>query len=194
MNPALQAVLEELERFGIENDRVKTEQSERMLNITRDTGEFLRVLIRASHAKSTLEIGTSNGYSTLWLAEATAPFSGVVDTVEKASHKFELARSNFDRSGLAQHIRPHLGDAGTFLKAQKSGSFEFIFLDSKRDEYLAWWSDIRRVLAKGGVLAVDNAISHPHEMADFVAAVKATPGFITALVPVGKGEFLVQKD
>jgi predicted O-methyltransferase YrrM len=72
-----------------------------MLNITRDTGEFLSALVRATLARRVLEIGTSNGYSTLWLAEAAKAIGGTVTTVEFSEYKAGLAAANFSRSGLA---------------------------------------------------------------------------------------------
>ncbi|PYN12663.1 MAG: methyltransferase, partial [Candidatus Rokuibacteriota bacterium] len=68
MPDALDKLLDELEQFGQANDGSTTERPRRMLNITRDTGELLAVLVRACVARRVLEIGTSNGYSTLWLA------------------------------------------------------------------------------------------------------------------------------
>ena len=70
MSDQLQSFMAELEQFGTANDSAMTERPRRMLNITRDTGEFLAVLVRATVARRVLEIGTSNGYSTLWLADA----------------------------------------------------------------------------------------------------------------------------
>ena len=67
-SPELAALLAELEAFGKHNDATITDRPRRMLNITRDTGEFLAVLVIAMNARRVLEIGTSNGYSTLWLA------------------------------------------------------------------------------------------------------------------------------
>ena len=75
MSDPLDSVLTELEQFGKVNDASTTEYTRRMLNVTRDTGEFLAVLVRAMLARRVLEIGTSNGYSTLWLASA-APRCG----------------------------------------------------------------------------------------------------------------------
>lgn len=190
MDSSLQLLLAELERFGHDNDEAKSTRSERMLNITRDTGEFLRVLIRATRARRILEVGTSNGYSTLWLADAVEPHGGTIDTLERSPAKLELAHANFQRAGLAHRIRLHLGDAADFFPPRPAGEFDFIFLDSNRPDYLAWWPQLRRLLAPGGLLVVDNATSHPHEMADFTAAVTADPAFTTALVPVGKGEFV----
>src|SRR5256712_8637210 len=103
MDP-LDALLAELERFGKANDGSTTERPRRMLNITRDTGEFLAVLVRATVARRVLEIGTSNGYSTLWLADAARAIGGAVTTIEAAAYKGELATQNFTRSGLASFI------------------------------------------------------------------------------------------
>ncbi|WP_349618149.1 O-methyltransferase [Azotobacter salinestris] len=193
MNNTLEALKTNLERFGEENDHATTERSRRMLNITRDTGEFLSLLVRATAARSILEIGTSNGYSTLWLAQAAKATGGVVTTVEYAEYKFKLALENFSASGLSGAIQPVLDDAGRFLQSLHDASQDFIFLDSERIEYIGWWPDLKRVLRPGGLIVVDNALSHEEEMAPFVALVRSDHDFETSLVPVGKGEFLAVK-
>src|SRR5207248_4215368 len=111
MTESLQVLLSELECFGEANDNATAERSRRMLNITRDTGEFLSVLVQATSARRVLEIGTSNGYSTLWLASATRVTGGAVTTVEIADYKVGLAQQNFSRSGLASSITPVQDDA-----------------------------------------------------------------------------------
>ena len=81
MDDSLDTVKTELERFGETNDAVTNERPRRMLNITRDTGEFLAVLVHATAARRVLEIGTSNGYSTLWLATLQGRSAVQVTTV-----------------------------------------------------------------------------------------------------------------
>ena len=71
-----------------------------MMNITHDTGEFLLLLARAVEARRILEIGTSNGYSTLWLGEAVRPLGGIVVTIEQSLAKIEMARGNFARTRI----------------------------------------------------------------------------------------------
>jgi len=193
MTESLQGLLSELERFGEANDNATAERPRRMLNITRDTGEFLSVLVQATSAQRVLEIGTSNGYSTLWLARAARAIGGAVTTVEIADYKVSLARQNFSRSGLAASITLVQDDAGRMLKRAGDASFDLVFLDAERPEYPGWWLHLKRVLRPGGLLVVDNATSHPEQMAPFVALVKADADFTTSLVPVGNGEFLAVK-
>jgi len=164
-----------------------------MLNITRDTGEFLSVLVRATLARRVLEIGTSNGYSTLWLAEAARAIGGAVTTVEYSEYKVGLASVNFARSRLAPYITLVHDDAGRLLERSEQGAFDFVFLDSERPEYPGWWPHLRRVLRPGGLLVVDNATSHVEQLALFVSLVNVDPQFATSLVPVGNGEFLAVK-
>jgi len=193
MDERLEILKAELERHGEANDAATKERARLMLNITRDTGEFLSVMVRAAGARRVLEIGTSNGYSTLWLAEAAREIGGAVTTVESAEYKIGLAASNFSRSGLAQLITLVHDDAGRLLQQCAASAFDLIFLDSERPDYPAWWPQLRRVLRPGGTLIVDNATSHAEQLAPFVALVKADPAFATCLVPVGKGEFLAVK-
>ncbi|UBR49709.1 O-methyltransferase [Halomonas sp. FeN2] len=193
MSETLQELLTELEQFGQQNDAAISERPRRMLNITRDTGEFLSVLVQATNAQRVLEIGTSNGYSTLWLAQAVQRIGGHVTTVELSEFKLEMALRNFERSGLSDVITQHRGEAGGFLERLDDACFDLLFLDSKRSDYVQWWPNIQRVLRKGGLLVVDNATSHADEMADFMALVSADPGFTTCTVPVGNGEFLATR-
>ena len=193
MSSLVEALKAELERFGEANDEATSERSRRMLNITRDTGEFLSVLVRATAAHRVLEIGTSNGYSTLWLAEAAKATGGSVTTVEFSEYKIGLASATFARSGLGSLISLVHDDAGRVLQQSQEHAFDLVFLDSERSEYPGWWPQLRRVLRPGGLLVVDNAISHVEQMASFTALVKADPQFATSVVPVGNGEFLAVK-
>lgn len=194
MNPALEALLKELEAFGHSNDEAIKDRPRRMLNITRDTGEFLAVLVRIMEAKRILEIGTSNGYSTLWLADAARAIGGQVTTVEMSRFKIEMAEENFSRSSLAEYIVQMEGDAGDVLRRTDEGAFDLVFLDSERSEYVGWWPELKRVLRRGGLLVVDNATSHAAEMAPFIDLVRTDGDFVTNLVPIGNGEFLATRE
>ena len=113
--------------------------------------------------------------------------------MELAEDKTKLASASFARSGLSAFITQVHDDAGRLLQRTDAGAYDLIFLDSERAEYPGWWPHLRRALRPGGLLVVDNATSHPEEMAPFVALVRADREFATSLVPVGKGEFLAVK-
>lgn len=193
MKDLLPELLLKLEQFGLSNDSEIIDRPRRMLNITRDTGEFLLVLVRAMNARRVLEIGTSNGYSTLWLAFAVKTIAGHVTTVELSDFKIALAATNFERSGLSSYITQIHGDAAILLKSIPDSCFDIIFLDSERSEYLGWWPDIKRALRNGGLLVVDNATSHSTEMEPFMSLVADDQDFTTCIVPVGNGEFLATR-
>ena len=187
----LEQLKRELERFGKQHDEAQPSRGRKMLNITRDTGELLALLVQTRGAQAVLEIGTSNGYSTLWLAEAVKRLDGRVTTIERDEKKISLAEANFQRAGLSPWIILLAGEAGSLLPSLPTAGYQLIFLDSDRQHYQGWWPEILRLLAPRGLLVVDNAISHESEMRDWMAQVRRDPDFLTSLVPVGKGEFLV---
>ncbi|WP_414492098.1 O-methyltransferase [Stenotrophomonas maltophilia] len=190
----LTALKDALARHGADNDTRETERGRRMLNITPDTGEFLSVLVRFGNARRVLEIGTSNGYSTLWLAEAAAAIDGHVTTLEFAADKVAMARTTFARSGLAERIALVHDDAGVWLTQAEDACVDLLFLDSDREQYAGWWPQLRRVLCAGGLLVVDNATSHAEEMEPLRALLEADANFSTSLVPVGNGELLAVRN
>ena len=187
----LEQLKRELERFGEQHDEAQPSRGGKMLNITRDTGELLALLVQTRGAQAVLEIGTSNGYSTLWLAEAVKRLDGRVTTIERDEKKISLAEANFQRAGLSPWIILLAGEVGSLLPSLPTAGYQLIFLDSDRQHYQGWWPEILRLLAPRGLLVVDNAISHESEMRDWMAQVRRDPDFLTSLVPVGKGEFLV---
>ena len=193
MDHGLAELLGELEKFGHANDTAADDRSRKMLNITHDTGVFLALLIKACKARNVLEIGTSNGYSTLWLADAVGE-GGSVTTIEKAPHKRAMAERNFQRAGLGPRIQQIAGDAGRFIASCDAGAYDFIFLDSDREQYADWWPSLQRILADGRLLVVDNAVSHAHQLEDFNRLVAASDGYLDSLSPIGKGELVILKD
>lgn len=190
----LASLLDELYSFGTEHDAKNTKHTEQLLNITPDTGSFLSILIKAVRARRVLEIGTSNGYSTIWIADALKDIQGNVTTVEVSERKFSMARSNFQKCGLGQYIDSHLGDIRTFLKGEQDQSYDLIFLDAERPEYTDYWKDIDRVLKVGCLLIVDNAVSpKPEELIDFFKLVESSGRYLTQTLQLGKGETLALK-
>lgn len=187
----LEPILCELERLGQENDAQAESRDQKYLNITRDTGELLALFLKVSAAKHVLEVGTSYGYSTLWLASAL-PEDGLVTTLEILPHKIKQADANFRRAKLSHKIKIIQSDASSYLR-ESDLKFDLVFLDADRKQYMDMAADIVASVRPGGMLICDNAVSHRSEMQDFIDYVVETGEFTTALIPVGKGEFVACK-
>lgn len=194
MNPNLELLLEQIYMDGQEYDVGYHSHEEKMLNITPDTGKFLSILVQASNAKRVLEIGTSNGYSTLWLAHAVSCNGGNVTTLEVSQSKHEMAIENFRKSGLESYIKPLFQDARSFLKTYSDAPFDFIFLDAERPQYNQYWEEIDRILKKKGLLVVDNAISpKPEELKTLFNLISESGRYDSQVINIGKGELLAIK-
>ena len=176
INTSLDTLLSELEAFGIANDAAHTERGSRMLNITRDTGELLAVLIQARGARRLLEIGTSNGYSTLWLARAAQALQGKVVTVEQADDKYIMAQANFARAPFREVIEQKLGDAMSGLANVEDG---ILAVDDLIDQlYQGNWNTPRAASEMAGASILVRALvelkGQPVEkVKDFVKAKSA---------------------
>jgi predicted O-methyltransferase YrrM len=186
METALQDLLSELERTGAANDAGETERSRKMLNLDPDTARLVALLARSSGATSVLEIGTSNGYSTIWLAWAVAPVNGRVTSIDRNPDKQALARQNVTRAGFQDRVELRLGDA-TAVVREVSGPFDFVFFDGDRFSAPEQVRLLLPKLAPRVLLLADNALSHPQEIAGYLEALSNLPGFECAVVPVGKG-------
>ncbi len=189
MNDTLTALLDRLSHFGEMHDAQEVPHSRKMLNITPDTGRLLWILVRTRRATRILEVGTSNAYSTIWLADAAREISGQVITLERSPDKVAHARANLSEAGLAEYVDLKEGDAAEALK-QLSGPFDLVFLDADRPQYLTYFELVFPKLVSGGLLVADNAVSHAHELAAYLTRVKADPRLFSVTLPVGKGEEL----
>lgn len=192
MNDVLLALLEKLAQFGQENDARETERPKRMLNITRETGRLLWILVRATHATRILEVGTSNAFSTMWLADAAKSTGGRVITLELNPAKIELARANLSSAALDGVVDVMEGPALETL-ARLSGPFDFVFLDADRPSYLSYLELVVSKLRPGGMLVADNVTSHANELQEFLRRVKSHPRLFSVTVPVGNGEEIALK-
>jgi predicted O-methyltransferase YrrM len=193
MEQTLAAYLEDLHERGRRHDAEKAERLERLRNVEPDTARLLALLIQVTGARRLLEIGTSNGYSTLWLADAVGGLGGRVTSVDIDPARSAQARENLSQAGLEGRVELRTEDAGETLEACADGAFDMIFLDAERPEYVGYWSDLVRALEPGGLLAVDNAVSHAGELVEFRELVAGDSRVTEALVPTGAGVLLVAR-
>ena len=192
MDGALLELLEQLARFGEDNDSRETARPRRMLNITRDTGRLLWVLVGAARATRILEVGTSNAFSTIWLADAARAVGGRVTTLELNPDKIALARANLARAGLDGVVDIVEGPAAESL-ARLPGPFDLVFLDADRPSYLTYLELVVPRLRPGGLLVADNITSHASELVEFLERVASHPQLFSVTVPIGNGESIALK-
>ena len=190
----LKAVLEELHRHGVEHDAGKADRLERLRNVEPDTAQLLGVLVRAAGARRVLEIGTSNGYSTVWLADAVRSVGGHLVSVDVDAARSALAERNLERAGLRELVELRVEDAAVSLRSSSDGAWDMIFLDAERPAYAGYWPELMRVLRPGGLLAVDNVLSHADEVGDLRSLVHADERVSEATVPTGAGLLLIVRD
>ena len=189
---------DEFERFMQElyekfhrHDLKQADRLHRYRNIEPESGRFLSMLIRAQQSKSILEIGTSTGYSTLWLAEAARQTQAMITTLEVDAERVTQAKQYATEIDFADLINFKVIDAQVYLEAEQE-LFDFILLDAERDAYVSYWPHLSRLLkAKGGLLVVDNVISHAAEVEEFIALIQQDPRFIMSIVPIGAGLLMV---
>lgn len=194
MKRTVDILLDEIYASGREHDSKDSNHSTRMLNITPDTGRFLSILIQSCGAKNILEVGTSNGYSTLWLADAASRTGGKVTTTEISEKKYEIATGNFSRSGLVDYIDAKLVDIRNYIINVKTDSVDLLFLDAERTQYQEYWTDLDRVLGQNSLLVVDNAIApKPEEMTWLTGAIASSGRYESQIVNIGNGELLALK-
>jgi predicted O-methyltransferase YrrM len=193
MDPARRAFAERLYTESHAYDQTREDRLERFRNLEPPTAELLGVLVRATGARRILELGTSNGYSTLWLGDAAESTGGRVVSVDSDPGRTELARTNVADAGLAGVVELRTQDVGEALRASGDADWEFIFLDAERPFYAGYLPGLLRVLAAGGVLAVDNVISHEHELTEFTDLIESEAAFTQTVVAIGAGLRLAVK-
>jgi len=188
MDDTLRALLADLYADGTAHDGAEPDRLRRRRNLEPDSAALLTLVLRIAGARDVVEIGTSNGYSAIWLADALRDTGGRLTTVDV--EEWAGVAENLERSGVADLVERRTNDGGAALADLPDASVDLLFLDAERVEYPGWWPNPVRVLRPGGVLAVDNVLSHPDEVVEFLALVEATGRFVSETVPVGKGLYL----
>jgi predicted O-methyltransferase YrrM len=196
MDSAMAELLGDLYMRGREHDERQADRVDRYRNVEPDTARLLAVLIRALALapRRLLELGTSNGYSTIWLADAARAVGGSLTSVEIDPARVAEARENLRTAGVAAHVDLRVDDAGAVLASSQEGAWNFIFLDAERPAYAGYWPDLVRVLGPTGLLAVDNVISHADQVAEFRELVANDNRVREALAPTGAGALLVVRE
>jgi caffeoyl-CoA O-methyltransferase len=168
-----------------------TPKAQRLRQIPPETGRFLAILAAGAPPGPVLEIGTSGGYSGLWLILACISRGDRLTTFEVAQDKVQLAGQTFAAAGVETHVQQVQGDARELLAGFER--IAFCFLDAEKDIYQECYELAIPRLAPGGFFVADNVISHQAELEGFVERALADERVDALVVPIGKGLLVCRK-
>ncbi len=168
-----------------------TPQRDRLRQVPQETGRFIAMIAATSLSGAIVEIGTSAGYSTLWLSLAAKVLGRSVTTFEILPEKVELARETFEKAGVLDCVHLVGGDARQFLPSYER--IAFCFLDAEKEVYEDCYEIVVPRLAAGGWLLADNVTSHQDTLQPLINRAMTDPRVDALVVPVGKGILTCRK-
>lgn len=206
MEQKIQDVLARLQKQAEYENQHKDEfeHDERILAITRETGLFYNILLKAIKAKKILEIGLSAGYSTLWFADAILHNTNgakqkAITTIEQNPKKVKIAKENFTQAGISEMIdirqgmaKDVLSELSNDLRSNTSELFDFAFIDADKENSIDYFDTCFELVRKGGIIAADNILDMS-EMKKYADYVQKKSGVISTTVPIGWGEEITIK-
>ena len=161
-------------------------QDRRMRAVGPQTGQLINILARSLDGPTILEIGTSFGYSGIWLAEAARVAGGRLVTMELHGYKSDFAREMAEKAGLAEHVEFQVGDAVQLIADLPSG-IDFVLVDLWKDLYVQCLNAVLPKLNPGAILVADNVRPGKEDTRAYVLAVRDTPKMVSLHLPVGQG-------
>lgn len=170
--------------------------------VRKEMQSFLKMLLALKEPENILEVGTAVGFSALLMSECV-PADCRITTIENYEKRIPLARENFRRAGKEEQIVLIEGDAAQVLK-ELNGSYDFIFMDAAKGQYIHYLPEVLRLLDKGGVLVSDNVMQGGEviesrfaverrnrtihaRMREYLYELKHTKELVTSILPLGDG-------
>lgn len=150
-------------------------------NVPRKDGEFLNLLVKLVGAKNALEIGTSNGYSAIWITLGLEKTGGKLTTIEIDPQRVQEAKENLGKVGLASRVTFLEGDAHKVSRTLE-GPFDFIFLDADKGNEMDYFNKLFSKLQPGGVFVLHNAIRFKEQMRPYLEHVSKHPQLDTVIL------------
>lgn len=160
-----------------------------LIPVGEDVGRLMHALVVGLKAQVIVELGTSFGYSALFLADAARKTGGKVFSYDVAAHKQAYARAQLERVDLAEFVEFRCGDAVELLRSQP-GPVDFVLMDLWKDLYVPCFERVAPLLGPSGTILADNMIFPPTARAEaeaYRAAVRAMPDMQSTLLPIGNG-------
>lgn len=184
---AMEAVSQRVKRYPAHIQRLLDEmdaEGYQFWSVPRKDGEFLHFLIKATRSRNILEVGTSHGFSAIWMGLALEETGGRITTIEIDKERYNLARKHVSEAGLSQRITCIKGDAHAEV-VRLDGPFDFVFLDADKEGQLDYFNKLYpKKLVPGGILTVHNAIRQASSMKDYLEMIRKHPDFDTVTLSV----------
>lgn len=181
-------VLEQLDHLDRQDG---TPRLQRLRQIPPETGQFLALLAANAPGGAIIEIGTSAGYSTLWIALACELSGRTMTTFEILPEKAGLARATFKAAQVERLVNLVEGDALDHLSY--CDDIAFCFLDAEKEIYGKCYEAVVPRLVKGGLLVADNAINHQDTLRPMLERALADERLDALVVPIGNGELVCRR-
>jgi predicted O-methyltransferase YrrM len=185
--PAISTRMKYLEDIDLRDRSDNTPRMQRLRQIPPVTGRFIALLAAGAPVGEIVEIGTSGGYSTLWLALT----GRAVTTFEILPEKIAIARETFHTTGMESLVTQVEGDACEHLAATRD--IAFCFLDAEKEVYADCYELVIPRLVPGGLLVADNAISHQESLQPLIDNALADSRVDAMVIPIGTGELVCRK-
>ena len=187
----MRARMRELEERAKLDETDQVPDSEKLRQISPETGKFLALMAASSPEGNWVELGTSAGYSGMWLSLACQARDKKLTTIDLSEFKAELSAETFKMAGAEDQIEFVLGDG--LEVTEKLDNISFYFLDTIKTVYEPCYELVVPKLVPGGFLIADNAVSHADELQGLFAKAEADPRVDSVILPVGKGVLLCRK-
>jgi len=187
-------ILEQMQRLEAIDRQDRTDgtgRMQRLRQIPPETGKFLALMLTSALQGEVIEIGTSAGYSTLWLSLACTEQNRKITTYEVLPEKVMLARETFQTAGVEETVSLVEGDARTYLTSLER--IAFCFLDAEKEVYADCYELVVPRLVKGGLLVADNAINHRETLQPMLDRALKDERVDALIVPIGKGELVCRR-
>ena len=189
--PRIKQRMLELEQIDAYDRQDGTPRRQRLRQIPPESGRFLAILCASAPPGTVLEVGTSAGYSALWLYLACQQRGDRLITFERLGDKVALACRTFQGAGVADQIELIHGDARSQLA--NYNQIAFCFLDAEKDHYPRIYDLVVPNLVSGGLLVADNMLSHAEILRPFIEKAEADTRVDALVVGVGKGLLLCRR-
>jgi len=165
-------------------------------NLSRASANFLNMLIKIADAKNVVEVGTSNGYSGIWIGKALKETGGKLTTIEYYEKRIVLAQENFKKCEVDDIITIKQGEACDVLQelcSDENFEIDLAFIDANKREYVKYFEMVDLKLKSGGIIVADNITSHAEKVATFVDKIKADERYQVEILDLPGGMLVARK-